>query len=552
MKTALPFGNDNLRRLPMPASMILVCVASITLVLAAFLTQRLTGSLPPLLLALVAIAFVAAIVHEVRFLVGARRHNRTTSSVLNETECEFQSIFDSALDAILILDDEGTCLEANPAALALFSVKRRNLVGRSFQAFLSSAGDFQRDWKHFLVRNQERCEMRIDLQNGDFLYLEYTAKANYLPGRHVAVLRDITRRREAETARQIAEEEIARNYRLAESAREEADAFRRTTLALTQDLSMDNVLDTLLESLLKLVPCESARVLLLETPTQLFLAREVQGHESTRSLQKTPTTWDATDNSFLMRVLTSRAGVLVSNSAQERGWGKFKGNSHFRSWLCVPLIASENVVGLLSLGDTRKGAFSQEQFRLATSLAIPAAVAIQNARLYERAEIYGAELEQRLAELQRTEHALRQAERGRKLSEDNFTKVFRSSPIAFSITTAVEGRFIEVNEAFERQYGYLRQELIGRTVFDIGIWGDSGERAQMVKEIRTHGRVRSRITRFRKKSGEAVSTLYSAELMVIGGDECVLAVAEDLPSSTEVAVSHSTDDSLFRENSLGE
>jgi GAF domain-containing protein len=54
------------------------------------------------------------------------------------------------------------------------------------------------------------------------------------------------------------------------------------------------------------------------------------------------------------------------------------------------------VLGLLSLGDTRADAFSQEHLRLAKSLAIPAAVAIQNARLYERVEIYAAELEQRL------------------------------------------------------------------------------------------------------------------------------------------------------------
>ena len=538
MKTALPIRFDHVRRLPMPASMILVCIASITLVLAAFLTHRLTGSLPPLLFALVSIAFVAAIVHEVDFLVEARRHNRRTSSVLNETECEFQSIFDSALDAILILDDEGTCLEANPAALTLFSVKRRNLVGHSFQAFLSPTGNFERDWKHFLVRKQERCEMRIDLQNGDTLYVEYTAKANYLPGRHVAVLRDITRRREAETARQIAEEEIARNYRLAESARAEADAFRSTTLALTQNLSMDNVLDTLLDSLLKLIPCESARVLLLETPTQLFLAREVQGHESTRRLPKTPTTWDASDNFFLMKVLSSRAGLLVSNSAQESGWERFKGNSHFRSWLCVPLIASDNIVGLLSLGDARIGAFSQEHLRLANSLAIPAAVAIQNARLYQRAEIYGAELEQRLAQLQRSEHALRRAERGWELSEDKFTKVIQSSSIAFSITTVAEGLFIEVNEAFERRYGYLREELIGRTVFDVGIWGDASERAQMLKEIQNHGCVRGRVTRLRKRSGELVDTVYNAEFVALGGRECVLAVSEDLPQSTLPGPSH--------------
>ena len=78
-----------------------------------------------------------------------------------------------------------------------------------------------------------------------------------------------------------------------------------------------------------------------------------------------------------------------------------------QSWLCVPLIASQQVLGILSLGDARARAFTHEHLRLAKSLAIPAAVAIQNARLYERAEIYGAELEQRLVDLQQIRLKLR-------------------------------------------------------------------------------------------------------------------------------------------------
>jgi PAS domain S-box-containing protein len=192
------------------------------------------------------------------------------------------------------------------------------------------------------------------------------------------------------------------------------------------------------------------------------------------------------------------------------------------------------VLGLLSLGDSHAQAFSQEHLRLAKSLAIPAAVAIQNARLFERAEIYGAELEQRLGDLEHTQNALRRAEQSRELSEERFAKVFRSSPIAFSITTVDQGRFLDVNEAFERRYGYAREELIGRSVFDIGIWNDPGERLRMRKEIREQGRVANRITRFRKRSGEILDTFYSAELIVLGGLECFLAVSADLPLPAEL------------------
>ncbi|MGA7853310.1 MAG: PAS domain S-box protein [Candidatus Acidiferrales bacterium] len=224
----------------------------------------------------------------------------------------------------------------------------------------------------------------------------------------------------------------------------------------------------------------------------------------------------------------------MSDTSAEPEWQGFKGYAQMRSWLCAPLVASEGVLGLLALADTAPQAFSPEHLRLAKSLSIPAAVAIQNARLYERAEIYGAELEHRLEDLELTQNALRQAQEGRELSEEKFTRVFRSSPIAFSITTVDEGRFLDVNEAFERRYGYTRQELLGRTVFDIGIWDNPGERMKTLDVIREQGRVTNRITRFRKRSGEAIDTFYSAEIMVIEGCDCVLAVSEDPPGRVEL------------------
>ena len=637
----------------MPAASIPIAALSV----AAFLPRTYSGRSTLVLLALVLLALCAAIVLHIRFLLRARRAHGETTRVLDATEREFESIFDSTLDAIVILDDQGICREANPAALGLFGTQRQELVGHSIRRFYLAASRSEVTWDPFLDRNCAHGEIELARRNGETFFAEYTVRMNYLPERHVAVLRDISSRREAEralresderyrqmaeniaevywmldagskhilsvnpayetltgrslatirdnpisyqelfhpedrvrvltrleeagesgqideefriirpdravrwvsvhgfpvrdaagvvrrlvgtaqdiTARKSAEEQMARHLALAESASAEADAFRKTTLALTQNLRMDYVLDTLLQSLLKLVPCDSARVLLVETDTHLFLAREMRHPESTRRVPKCPATFDARHSRFLMQVLVTKTSVLIPDTSTELEWQSFKGYSQMRSWLCVPLIASERVLGLLSLGDAQSQAFSPEHLRLAKSLAIPAAVAIQNARLYERAEIYGAELEQRLEDLEQTQNALREAKHGRALSEEKFAKVFRSSPIAFSITTVDEGRFLDVNEAFERRYGYARSELLGRTVFDIGIWDDPSERMRLLEEIRERGRVRNRVTRFRKHSGDALDTFYSAEIVAIEGCDCVLAVSEDLPERAEFGV----------------
>jgi GAF domain-containing protein len=82
----------------------------------------------------------------------------------------------------------------------------------------------------------------------------------------------------------------------------------------------------------------------------------------------------------------------------------------------------------ISAGHTDPNRYTQEHLRRAELLAIPAAAAIQNARLYHTAKIYGEELEKRIADLKHAEIALAAAEGGRRLSEEKFQKVFRSSP----------------------------------------------------------------------------------------------------------------------------
>jgi PAS domain S-box-containing protein len=658
MKIFPSIRHESARRRWVQSGMLLISFAVIVLLGAVFGPRSYNGTLSSLLLMLVLVALCLSIILHVRFLVLARHEQRETAGVLDATEREFQSIFDSALDSILILDDRGICLEANPAALALLGAQRNELVGHSIQKFHSPVPDFENEWKRFLDRKDEHGEAQLIRRDGGEVFIEYTAKANYLPGRHVAVLRDITIRKHVEaalresgerfqqmannireiywmldaetkhiiyvnpayetitgrplatlsdnptsyqeafhpedrvrvltrleeatrtgefdeefrivrpdheirwvsvrgvsvrdsagvtrrlvgiaqdiSARKSAEEQMARNLNWAESAWAEADAFRKTTLALTQNLKMDCVLDSLLESLLNLVPCESARILLVESDTHLFLARELQRPEKKRREPRFPDTLDARGNRFLMQVLTTKNSLLIPDTAKEPEWANLKGRAHMRSWLCVPLVASQRVLGLLSLGDTRPCFFTTEHLRLAKSLAIPAAVAIQNARLYERAEIYGFELEQRLTDLANTEQALQQAEASRTLSEEKFAKVFRSSPIAFSITTVAEGLFIDVNEAFERRYGYSRKELVGRTVFDIGVWDNPGDRAQMLTEVAEQGRVRNRITRFRTRSGELLDTIYSADIIELVGQPCLLAVSEALPDRANLHIS---------------
>lgn len=331
------------------------------------------------------------------------------------------------------------------------------------------------------------------------------------------------------TAQKEAEEQVAANLALAKSAWAEAEALRKATLSLTQDLRMNFVMDALLKSLEDLVPYTCARVLIPEGGPHVLALGERNCPEPEKKSSRFPLAFMADESSFFHRILTEKKSTLIADTKAEEKWQTFKGHKQLRSWLSVPLVASGEYLGCLSVGHTQPNLFTQEHLRRAELLAIPAAAAIQNAKLYETARIYGEALESQINNLKRAETALAQSEDSLKSSEERFEKVFRSSPIPFSITTLKEGRFLDVNAAFERRYGYTRAEVLGHTVHELRMWEDPADRDLMLAQLSKGGPIQNVMTRLRMKSGEIKITAYSADKIQFEGQSCILAVSEDLP-----------------------
>ena len=129
---------------------------------------------------------------------------------------------------------------------------------------------------------------------------------------------------------------------------------------------MDYVLDTLLQSLLSLVPCELAQVILVETDTRLFLAREVHRNANRigASRARPQPSMRGTARS-LMEILATKQSLLITNTVQEQEWVSFKG------FFCVPgsayrLLRPSEFLAFF-VGDTRGHTFTHEHLRLAKS-----------------------------------------------------------------------------------------------------------------------------------------------------------------------------------------
>ena len=141
-----------------------------------------------------------------------------------------------------------------------------------------------------------------------------------------------------------------------------------------------------------------------------------------------------------------------------------------------------------------------------------------------------------------------------RASEDRFVKAFQASPVAMSISTLAEGRFVDVNESFLRLTGYRRDEVVGHTFHELHLPLDLERRGRLIELLRAGEAVRNVEGGLRAKTGEALATLVSMEIITVDGAECLLTITNDITERkrAEQALRESAEsfESLF--NATGE
>jgi PAS domain S-box-containing protein len=103
-------------------------------------------------------------------------------------------------------------------------------------------------------------------------------------------------------------------------------------------------------------------------------------------------------------------------------------------------------------------------------------------------------------------------------SENRTRSIFDRSPIAIGIGKQDSGIIVEVNNAWLTLFGYQRHEVIGKTANELNLYFNNNERAELVRNISEHGQIVNCELLMRRKSGEILDILYSAELITLAGE----------------------------------
>jgi two-component system NtrC family sensor kinase len=335
------------------------------------------------------------VLHSFAHIAALLLRRRRTEEALRESEEQYRRLIETSPDGILLTDLNATILMVNREAVELFGCdSTEELLGRNALDLVApeeqqrAAEALQSFLETRVIRSNEVKLLRKDAS----LYLA-EVNASLVVDTHdnpraiVNVVRDITDRKRMERAMQQRHREL--------------ELLNLAGQALNASLDLDQVLSTTLERACDLMEVFACSVWLIDPETGDLVCRCATGPHT-----GTVEGWRmAPGEGVVGWVAQSGESLVVADMlAEERHFRDVERQTGLvlRSAVSVPLRIKEHVIGTLQVLDPEIGRFKTTDLMLVESLASSAAIALENARLYE-------DLQQRMTELRETQAQLVQS-----------------------------------------------------------------------------------------------------------------------------------------------
>ncbi|PKG33716.1 PAS domain S-box protein, partial [Methanoregula sp.] len=140
----------------------------------------------------------------------------------------------------------------------------------------------------------------------------------------------------------------------------------------------------------------------------------------------------------------------------------------------------------------------------------------------------------------------KKAETALRESEKKFSTVFENSPVAHTLVSAADGKFVDVNDAFVRGTGYAREEVLGKTAEDLQLFVVPAEREMLTTLLMEQKEIAGPEVSFRTQSGEIRTCIFSARPIAMAGKPHILSTLEDITERKKAEEALKESEELFR------
>jgi PAS domain S-box-containing protein len=307
---------------------------------------------------------------------------------LDRQKQTLDAILSATPDHFSMWDRDRRYVYVNDSGLEAVGLRLEDVIGKTWQElnFPEDVGKrFDRQFDEILRTGLPiRSETEFPSVRGPRYYESVHTPIRDKDGHIVSIVathRDITERKQAETAER--EQGIL------------AQALRDTAAVLTSTLDPDLVMNRILENVGRVVPHDCANIMLIEGDvTRVAYWRNYPAHfDEFFKTFRLPL-----DSTGYRKLIASNSPDFISDTATSDRWGKIPETRWVRSHATAPLRSRGQVIGFLNLDSATPGFFTAIHAERLQAFADQAAIAIENAQLYEQVRRYAFELEERVAE----------------------------------------------------------------------------------------------------------------------------------------------------------
>ena len=367
---------------------------------------------------------------------------------LRSSEENYRSLAEHSESAIAVLDRNGYILYANPAGTKIWNDPR--ILGKTI--FDIYPEEYARRYDTAIKQViDHKLTIQNDVEssiNGRLMWFRVIMSPLKNPDGTVTTLLlnawDMTERKQVEEALRISEQ----------TARRMANSLRMVneiSTKITSGLDLERLLQALYEECQRIGDTDQFYVSLYDYATEMlsFPFNYEDGHPS-----PIPSRPNHTVQGFTEYILEHRQTLHIPDTTNLPPEGALnrKPDDPTRSYIGVPLMVQDRVVGVLSMQSHRPSAYTLEQIHTLELLATQAAIAIQNAQLFEQAQ---QEITER-----------RQAEEKLRASEEQYRRIVETSQEGVFVFDA-NWQLSFANAQFQQILGYAPGELLGKPIDDI-------------------------------------------------------------------------------------
>ncbi len=517
--------------------------------------------------------------HLITFLQDVTEHKRVEET-LRESEEKYKSINDSTMDIIFIIDKTGKQLFFNESVERILGYKVDEVVGKSFTKFVPKKElpkYFLQLKNVFKEKEIKNFVTQIYHKDGRLVDVEISGRLIKQKGKTVAQgsIRDITERKKVEEALHTKTEELDKffttsldllciadtdgyfhklnpawektlGYALHELEKKKfldfihPDDLERTLVAISNLSSQKEVIDftnryRCKDDTFRLIEWQAtpignliyavARDITERKRAELELKKSYQNAKELEIIiNKSPAV------AFLWPVDRNQPVEYVSENILQFGYTQEEMLSGRISY--KDIIHPADIERINSESDhyatTGINEFTQE-YRIITKSGEIRYIEDntwvrrdKNGQISNYQGIITDITERKLAEL-----ASKRAEEKLRISEEKFSKAFRASPDAITLSD-FQGLITEANEACYRHLGYDTDELIGHTSHELNIWADLTDREIYLQTLLEQKTVSNFETQFRTKTGQIQTGLISGEIIELEGTTQIISIVRDI------------------------